>query len=74
MDYSDQLIESIFDELFPIFSSITGSGLCDSLDGLACYLPLEEQLPQLVELASSVDIKPFRIKHWSSLVNERLAA
>ena len=43
MDYSDQLIESIFDELFPICRSITGLGLRDSLDILGRYMPLERE-------------------------------
>ena len=43
MDYSDQLIESIFDELFPICRSITGPGLRDSLDIFSRYMPLERE-------------------------------
>ena len=44
--YSDEMLEAIFDELFPICRSITGPGLRASLDIFGRYMPLQrEQVP-----------------------------
>jgi aminopeptidase-like protein len=41
MAWSDQMLDAIFDELFPICRSISGPGLRQSLDIMARYMPLE---------------------------------